>query len=410
MRLFIHLDLDSFFASVETVLRPELRGVPVCVGGQRGGRGIVTCPNYEARAYGVRTAMSVRAAEQLLPASAVFLRGNHHLYGEYSKHVMAVLETFTPGVRQKSIDEALMEVSGCLHFWGHDPVRMARAIKERVRRETGLTISAGVAPNPLCAKIGAGLRKPDGLMMIPHGQVREFLAPLPVDIVPGIGKKTAPRLRMHGIMTVGDLMAQQPDRDGWLGSLLQALLDETGDRRSHGDHDVVEHSMSRDRTFGQDTADRKRIEAVLFMLTERCCKTLRAEGLAASTVTVKVRFADFTTVQKQETLPAAAVIEEQIFAAALLLLEDLLPPWRFVRLVGVKVSNLSPLEGQQLALDAGTTEKLYQLHHHVDALQKRYGEKSVYWGRGELTPVPPSPHLPFSHSREREKGGTGAGG
>ena len=125
-------------------------------------------------------------------------------------------------------------------------------------------------------------------MMIPHGQVREFLAPLPVDIVPGIGKKTAPRLRMHGIMTVGDLMAQQPDRDGWLGSLLQALLDETGDRRRYGDHDVVEHSMSRDRTFGQDTADRKRIEAVLFMLTERCCKTLRAEGLAASTVTVKV--------------------------------------------------------------------------------------------------------------------------
>ncbi len=383
MRLYLHLDLDSFFASVETALRPELRGTPVCVGGQRGGRGIVTCPNYEARAYGVRTAMSVRAAEQLLPSTAVFLRGNHRLYGEYSRRVMAILESYAPDVRQKSIDEALMEVSGCLHFWGHDPVRMARAIKDRIREETDLTISAGLAPNPLCAKIAAGLRKPDGLVLIRHGQVRGTLAPLPVDIVPGIGKKTAPRLRMRGIFTVGDLIAQAPERDGWLGSLLHALLDESDDRE-HGDHQAEEHSISRDRTFGQDTADREQIESTLFMLTERCCKTLRAEGLAASTVTVKVRYADFTTVQKQETLPSAVVNEEQIFVAVRVLLDDLLPPWRFVRLVGVKVSNLSPLEGQQLVLDGGETERLYQLHQEVDALQKKFGEKSVRWGKGTM--------------------------
>ncbi len=381
MTLFIHLDLDCFFAAVETVLHPELRGVPLCVGGQRGGRGIVTCPNYEARAYGVRTAMSVRAAEQLLPRGAVFLRGNHHLYGEYSRRVMTVLESFTPEVRQRSIDEALMEVGGCLHFWGHDPARMGQAIKDRVRTETGLTISAGVAPNPLCAKIAAGWRKPDGLVVIPHGEVQEFLAPLPVDVVPGIGKKTAPRLAMHGIRTVSDLIARRPPRESWLGSLLRGLLDETGSSGRH-DADAVEHSISRDRTFGQDTADREQIESTLFLLTERCCKTLRVEGLAASTVTLKVRFADFTTVQKQETLPAAVVNEEQIFAAVLLLLGDLLPPWRFVRLVGVKVSHLSPLEGQQLTLDAGTSERLHELHRRVDALQERFGEASVRWGRG----------------------------
>ncbi len=377
--MFIHLDLDSFYASVETAIRPELRGLPVCVGGQRGGRGIITCPNYEARAYGVRTAMSVRAAEQLLPSTAVFLRGNFALYGEYSRRVMAVLESFTPGVRQKSIDEALMEVSGCLHFWDFDPIRMARAIKDRVRRETGLTISAGIAPNPLCAKIAAGLRKPDGLVMIPAGTLRETLAPMPVEIVPGIGTKTAPRLHMHGIRTVGDLIARQPGDESWLGALLRALLDESGGG-NHGDHEAAEHSISRDRTFGQDTADREQIETTLFMLTGRCCKTLRAEGLAASTVTVKVRFADFTTVQKQETLPEAAVNEEEIFAAVRLLLGELLPPWRFVRLVGVKVSNLSPLEGQQLTLDGENTEKRYQLHRQVDALQERFGESSVRWG------------------------------
>ncbi len=383
MRMFLHLDLDSFFASVETALRPELRGVPVCVGGQRGGRGIVTCPNYAARAYGVRTAMSVRAAEQLLPSTAVFLRGNHRLYGEYSRRVMAILESFAPDVRQKSIDEALMEISGCLHFWGDDPVRMARAIKDRIRAETELTISAGLAPNPLCAKIAAGLRKPDGLVLIRHGRVRETLAPLPVDIVPGIGKKTAPRLRMQGIVTVGDLIARAPEPDGWLGSLVHALLDES-DEREQGDSEVADHSMSRDRTFGRDTADRELIESTLYMLTERCCKTLRAEQLAASTVTVKVRYADFTTVQKQATLPSAVMIEEQIFAAVLSLLDDLLPPWRFVRLVGVKVSNLSPLEGQQLVLDGGESEKLFQLHREVDTLQKRFGEKSVRWGKGTM--------------------------
>lgn len=382
MRTYLHLDLDSFYASVETALRPELRGVPVCVGGQRGGRGIVTCPNYAARAYGVRTAMSVRAAEQLLPSTAVFLRGNFRLYGEYSRRVMAILESYAPEVRQKSIDEALMEVSGCLHFWGNDPVRMARAIKDRVREETELTISAGLAPNPLCAKIAAGLRKPDGLVLIRHGMIRDTLAPLPVDVVPGIGKKTAPRLRMQGIFTVGDLLTRAQERDGWLGSLVQALLDESDDR-AHGDHEAAEHSISRDRTFGRDTADREEIESTLFMLTERCCKTLRAERLAASTVTVKVRYADFTTVQKQETLPSAVVNEEQVFAAVGLLLGDLLPPWRFVRLVGVKVSNLSPLEGQQLMLDDGESERLFQLHQEVDALQKKFGEKSVRWGKSE---------------------------
>ena len=381
MNVLFHLDLDCFFASVETALHPELGGKPVCVGGLRGQRGIVACPNYEARAYGVRTAMPLRTAEKLLPREAVFLRGNHRLYGEYSRRVMTVLESFTPDVWPKSIDEALLDVGKCLHLWRHDPETMASAIKNRVRAETGLTISVGIAPNPLCAKIAAGIRKPDGLVLVRHDMIRDFLTPLPVDVVPGIGPKTIPRLNMHGIRTIGDLLnRKQHMPESYLSGLLQSLLSEEPYDGGGHHHDEEEQSISRDRTFSRDTQDDGQIAATLFALVERCCKTLRAGGRAASTVTVKVRFANFITVQKQLTLPCAAANEEDIFPAARRLLKELLPAWRFVRLVGVKVSNLVPLEGQQLMLDTVRTERLEPLHRRIDALQERYGYRSVRWG------------------------------
>ena len=376
--LYIHFDLDCFFAAVEMLHHPELRGVPVCVGGLRGQRGIVACPNYEARAYGVRTAMPIRTAERMLPSTAVFVRGRHTLYGEYSQRVMAVFGGFTPDVWPKSIDEALLEVSGCLHLWGHDPGRMARAIKDRVKADTGLTVSAGVAPNPLCAKIAAGLRKPDGLVVVPRGGVREFLTMLSIDDVPGIGKKTAPGLKLRNIKTVGDLMARPPAQGTWMAHLLESLLDEHG-MYAGGDHEPADHSISRDRTFWEDTDDRARIDAMLFGLVEKCCRTLRSESLAASTVTMKVRFSNFTTLQKQMTLPSASTNEEDILAAARTLLSVLLPEGRFIRLVGVKVSNLSPMEGQQLMLDAGRSEKLHALHTKIDKLRERYGDESIKW-------------------------------
>ena len=152
MRTIMLLDLDCFFASVEMALHPELRGVPLCVGGLRGERGIVACPNYEARRYGVRTAMPLRTAERLLPPEAQFVRGHHKLYGEYSERVMKILEDFTPDVEQVSVDEAYMDVTGCLHLWGGDPVRMAAAMKERIRNECGLTVSIGVAHARGCAR------------------------------------------------------------------------------------------------------------------------------------------------------------------------------------------------------------------------------------------------------------------
>lgn len=394
MRTFFLLDIDCFFASVEMALHPELRGRPLCVGGLRTDRGIVSCPNYEARKYGVRTAMPLRTAARLLPADAVFMRGSYRLYGEYSEKIMTMLRDFTPDIEQVSVDEAYMDVTGCLHFWGHEPSRMAEAMKERIGRECGLSVSIGVASNRACAKIAAGVKKPDGLVVVLPGAEREFLAPLPVEAVPGIGLKTLPHLHTYGIRTVGDAMAyaeRQAHVDDRCPPLPAERLRTLSLCRFIAScavpsdeailpHDHVEKSISRDMTFGTDTADSERVRATLYYLTERCCKTLREDKLTASTVTVRVRFADFTTVQKQATLPRPSSNEEDIFAAARRLLALLAPPGRLVRLVGVKVSNLSDAEVSQLDLGVTAAEKFSTLHRRLDGLQVRYGYGSIRWG------------------------------
>ncbi len=385
MRTFFLLDIDCFFASVEMALNPALRGVPLCVGGQRGDRGIVACPNYEARKYGVRTAMPLRTAARMLPPEAVFLRGKYKVYGEYSDRVMAILAGFTPDIEQVSVDEAYMDVTGCLHFWGHDPRRMAAAIQERIRQECGLSVSIGGAANRTCAKIAASVHKPGGLVIVPPGTEREFLAPLPVEAVPGIGTKTAPVLHTCGIRTVGEAMTRAERHGNGGGERVNALCRQIASCAVPSEepitaHDHVEKSISRDRTFGEDTGDTGQIRATLYYLTERCCKTLRQDELIATTVTVRVRFTDFATVQKQASLAAPSSNEEDLFVAALRLLALLLPASARIRLVGVKVSQLSPAAGEQLPLDIVPAEKISTLHRRLDALQTRYGYTSIRWG------------------------------
>ena len=379
MQTIFLLDIDCFFASVEMARHPELRGKPVCVGGRRGERGIVTCPNYEARAYGVRTAMPLRTAERLLPPDAIFLPGNHALYGAYSDRVMEILDAFTPDVEQVSIDEAYMDVTGCLHFWG-GAVEMAVAMKERIRQECGMAVSIGIASNKVCAKIAAGLKKPDGLLLVPHGTERDFLIPLPVEAVPGIGEKTRLKLNGAGIFTVGDLLASSRWSGTSLGRYLAVVVEGRRPSVLHGER--VERSISRDRTFSADTADHAFVTAMLYYLTERCCKALRKRRQLASTVTVKVRFADFVTVQRQMTLRAPSAHERELFGAGNQLLRELLPPEGVIRLVGMKASRLSPAEGagSQMNLGMGPSEKLDLLHWRLDALQEKHGYGSIHWG------------------------------
>lgn len=389
MQTLFLLDIDCFFASVEMALHSELRGRPLCIGGRRGSRGIVACPNYEARAYGVRTAMPLRTAERLLPPDAVFMPGSHRVYGEYSERVMALLYDFTPDIEQVSIDEAYMDVTGCLHFWDHDPATMALAIKERIWKECGLRASVGIASNKVCAKIAAGLRKPDGLVIVPHGGEQEFLAPLPIEMVPGIGVKTAPKLHARGIRNVADVLksthqksevrSQKSDirnPESWLSRYLTALAN---GRDTHlMQYDRVEKSISRDTTFARDSADRSFLESTLYYLIERCCKTLRRRAMAASTVTTKIRFSDFTTLQKQMTLAVPSSDEREIFGVVRRLLAVLHPPGRRVRLVGAKVSHLSPAGNGQI--DMLRDEKADHLNKRLDALRERFGHNSIQWG------------------------------
>lgn len=384
------LDIDCFFASVEMALHPELRGKPLCVGGHRGERGIVVCPNYEARAYGVRTAMPLRTAEQLLPPDAVFLPGNHYLYGEYSERVMNILYDFTPDIEQVSVDEAYLDVTGCLHLWVSPdeagagrttaPFRMAAAIKARIRHECGLSVSIGIASNKVCAKIAACLRKPDGTVMVPCGHEKEFLAPLPIEVVPGVGKKTLPKLHARGIFTIADVLTQKLGPNSWIGRYLTTIA--SGNDEQVMAYDRVEKSISRDTTFGRDMNNLTLITSMLYYLTERCCKTLRERHQCASTLTVKVRFADFTTVQKQTTLRLATANEEEIFTVARHMLTDLLPRQYLIRLVGVKVSHLTASDraGSQGVLDIAVSEKLSTLHNRLDTLQAKYGYGSIRWG------------------------------
>lgn len=380
MRTILLLDIDCFFASVEMALHPELRGKPLCVGGRRGERGIVACPNYEARAYGVKTAMPLRTAERLLPPDAMFVPGSHRVYGEYSERMMNILHDFTPDVEQVSIDEAYMDVTGCLHLWGKaddTPVVMAQAMRDRIWKECGLSVSIGVASNKVCAKIAAGLKKPGGLVVVPCGEERTFLAPLPVEVVPGIGVKTAPKLHALGIHTVSDILHSQSPILASLSHFLTAVANGSGDEVVK--HDRVEKSISRDTTFWHDTADPEFIASTLYYLTERCCKTLRRRNQVAREVCIKVRFADFTTVQKQMTLKRSTASEEDLFTTARNMMYQLLAG-RLIRLVGVRVARLLPAQNAQMQLQVTQADRQEQLHHRLDALQEKFGYTSVQWG------------------------------
>ena len=384
MRTIFLLDIDCFFASVEMALHPELRGKPLCVGGHRGDRGIVACANYEARAYGVKSAMPLRTAEKLLPPEAVFVPGHHKMYGEYSERVMDILYDFTPDIEQVSVDEAYMDVTGCLHFWEHNPLLMARAMQERIWSDCGLSVSVGMASNKVCAKIAAGLKKPRGLVVVPHGREQEFLLPLPVEMVPGIGLKTTPKLHALGIFTVADVIHPRseirtpPSSMRWLSHYLLTVA--SGRDEQVMQYDRVERSMSRDTTFWHDTDDREFIESTLYYLSERCCKTLRERKQIAATVTTKVRFSDFTTVQKQTTLSLPTANEEDIFGAARRMLGLLLPLRRMIRLVGVKVSHLVDTATMQMQLDVAQSEKRSGLHARLDGLQEKFGYTTIQWG------------------------------
>lgn len=370
----LHVDLDAFFAAVEQRDRPELRGKPVVVGvGGRSDRGVVSAASYEARRYGIHSAMPLRTAAALC-RDAIFVPVDGHKYGQVSRQVMEILRRYTPAVEPVSIDEAFLDVSGSEALHG-TPVAIAHAIRDSIRGEIGLTASVGVATTKLVAKVASDLEKPDGLVVVAAGTEAEFLAPLPISRLWGVGQKTASSLAEFDVRTIGDLAALPDDllarRFGKQGPVLR-------DRARGIDPSPVSasesaRSVSHEHTFDVDTSDSEALERTLLALSEGVASRLRAGGVKARTIAVKVRDSSFTTVSRQRTLQEPTDQTEAVFAAALDLATPQMKGIR-VRLLGVAASHLG--DGEQTSLFADD-ERRRRATEAADAIRKRYGSKAI---------------------------------
>ncbi len=387
-RTILHVDLDAFFASVEQRDHPELRGRPVIVGGSdRNARGVVSAASYEARAFGVHSAMSLREAGRRCPAG-IFVPVDGRRYQQASRDVMAVLRRFTPQVEPISIDEAFLDVTGSAGLFGDGPT-IARRIKDDVRSEVGLTASVGVASTKLVAKIASDLRKPDGLVVVAPGDEATFLAPLPIGRLWGVGERTGAVLAEYGVRTIGDLAALPADlvvrRFGRHGaSLIERARGIDADPVHDGD---PAKSVGHEHTFDVDTADRETLERTLLAMADGVAGRLRSAGVRAGTVTVKIRDTSFRTITRQRTLAEPTDMTEPIYRVALELAR---PEFRGirVRLLGVSASNLG--EREQLSMFSDEEPKRRRAVEAADAVRRRFGGDSVTRARllGAGLPAP----------------------
>lgn len=373
MRTILHVDLDAFYCSVEELLRPELTGQPFVVGGSPQGRGVVASASYTARAYGIRSAMPTSRALRLCP-DLIVLSGRHAEYYKYSQRIMAFLRDSAPMVEQLSIDEAFLDVSD-------DPLggeALAMKLQLEIDERFHLPTSWGVASNKLVAKIATEVGKPKGLIVVQPGGERSFLADLPVEMLWGVGPKTAERLKAENVHKIGELADIPDDR-------LRVLFGDYGTElasRARGEDDraVQEtyepQSMSAERTFSVDISDREELKRVLFELSERVGERLRKAELAGRTIRLKLRWADFSTITRQRKLSLVTNQDGEIYQIACMLFERVWTPRRRIRLLGVGVADLGP-PLRQLSLFDRSWEQDSRLLHAIDSIRNRYGSKAL---------------------------------
>jgi len=381
-RTIMHVDMDAFYASIEQRDDPALAGKPVIVGGVTGPRGVVSAASYEARRYGVHSAMPISRARRLCP-EGVYLSGDMEKYKAVSVQLRAIFSSYTPLVEPLSLDEAFLDVTACIKLWG-GAEKIGREIKGRVRDELGLTASVGIAPNKFLAKIASDHEKPDGLVVIKPGEESEFLFALPVGAIHGVGKVTARRMTEHGIETVGRLAEMSREK-------LRRLFGKQGERLHELSHGIDENeviaeteakSISHETTFDVDVGDEKRLRKTLGLLSDRVGVRLRQEGLVSGTVGVKVRLADFTTITRERSLAEPVDADNEIFSLAWGLFRDVPLGGQKVRLLGVVASGLDRPSGQMgLFADAG--EKSRRTMRAVDNIRKRFGDAAI--GRASRT-------------------------
>lgn len=379
-RIIIHVDMDAFFASIEVLDRPELRGKPVIVGGGVT-RGVVSAASYEARKFGVHSAMPMAQALRLCPQGVV-IAGRMGRYSDVSDRIMAIFGRYTPLLEPVSLDEAYLDLTSFMPE-GQSPEALARAMQREVLQATQLTCSLGIATGKAVAKMASDLRKPNGIVVVPPGEEAAFLAPLPIGALRGVGEVTERKLRALGIRTVGDLVrlsdAGMRETFGSHGRDLLALA------QGYDDSPVVPErqakSLGRETTFLTDVTDRDTLERTLLWLSESVATRLRKHGLLAKGVTLKVRYGDFTTFTRAHSLAVPTDVTDGLYHAALILFHAI-PNRRPVRLIGVTAGPLTDTADVQLRLfDEQHIDKRRQVERTIDAIRERFGKDAVIRAR-----------------------------
>jgi nucleotidyltransferase/DNA polymerase involved in DNA repair len=386
-RVILHVDMDAFFAAIEQHDRPELRGKPIIVGAPPDRRGVVSTCSYEARKFGVHSALPSRTAARLCP-TGIFLPVRMDRYREISRQIMALFERFTPHIQPLSCDEAFLDVTGAQRLFGSGP-EIAQKIKDAVCQETGLTCSVGVAPNLFLAKIASDLEKPDGLTVVPFSEeeIPHFLAPMPIQRMWGAGRKTQALLQKHNLHTFGDLQKVDPDKLAeWIGPTAASAFY----RRAFGrdersvETDTAEKSISNEVTFGEDLENPSDVEAALMDLADKVGGRLRKAGFYASTAQIKIRWRGFSTITRQQRIDPPCCDDFTLRESAMELLrkEGVHSP---VRLIGFGVSGLrttpnTPQMDLFQSPDSKRSGKREALSRAVDAVREKFGRKSLRRG------------------------------
>lgn len=379
-KVIAHMDMDAFFAAVEQRDNPALLGKPVIIGAdpkKGAGRGVVSTCSYEARQYGIHSAMPISIAYRKCP-QGIFLPGNMSKYRRASNQVFNILYDFTPHMEPVSVDEAFLDITGSYHFY-QTPLKTCLAIKERIKKEVNLIASIGIAPNKMVAKIASDFSKPDGLLEIRPDQLLDFLWPLPIERLWGVGKQTQKVLNGMNITTVGELAKySEATLRGNLGAHGQHLYDLShgiDDRQVQIDEEVK--SISHEHTFDRDVDDTNKIDSILSLLSEKVSRRLRKHGLKGKTVTVKIRLDNFKTVTRAYTFGERVNYFDEIYKKSKELFDAYYRYPMKIRLLGVRVSHFNDPYMQESLFQDPVSEKKEKIHKAVDAIKDKFGEKAI---------------------------------
>ena len=387
MKTIFHVDMDAFFVSVEELFDPSLKGKAVVVGGRPNERGVVSAASYEARKFGVHSALPLRTAYKLCP-HAIFVDGHPERYREYSHRVFEVLNRFSPQVEMASIDEAYIDMTGTERLHG-PPLRAAHTLHETLRAETQLNCSIGIGTSRLVAKISSDQAKPNGILLVIPGQEARFLAPLDVREIPGVGKVMESHLHALGIKKVGDLAkleeSELEDRFGKWGLALagKARGEDAGGwfDAEVGERDEAK-SISHEHTYNEDTADPSQLEATLMRLSEMVGRRLREANFYARTIQLKLRYKDFTTITRAHSLPAPTQLDTVIFEQIRALFRENWKKGVHVRLLGVQTSSFETAPDQIDLLEGSRQQRWKDALAAADRLRDKFGESSVKLAAG----------------------------